>query len=286
MHRTSCFLVFFIMYAQSYLQAQDAPILASEKWGKGIGLQQPESIIFDAKNGCFYVSNGKKFAPGTDGFLSKFDKNGSLVQLKWVDSLSRPTGMALHKDQLWVADVNALKVVDTSSGKVLKTYPEPVKNSGLNDISINTKGELFVTASFTHSVLKMEGEELIVWLQDEAALEWANGIYAQDNQLLVGGTHLSRIDLSTKQILQLKTSPPIKDIDGLWPTYNGGYLLSTVENSALWYLDTEGKAAQLVKDDFYLGDLQFMTATSTVYVPRGDHKDGIYFVAAFKLKFP
>ncbi|SHG48666.1 hypothetical protein [Flagellimonas flava] len=280
-------LTLLIIFVGCGQEKSTAPEISQmEKWGGGLGLSSPESVVFDAQNHCLYVSNGKQFAPGTEGFISKFHKNGKLEQLKWVDSLSRPTGMAIHNNRLWVADVNALKVIDISTREVVKSYPEPIKNSGLNDVAINPGGEVYVTASFIHSVFKVEGDSLKTWIQDAEQLQWANGILATKEEVIVGGTQLSGIDIQTKTIRNLPTDPPIKDVDGLWPDGQGGFLISTVEGTGLWHLDTAGKSSLLSQGGDYLGDLQYLPETRTLYLPRGDHEAKRYYLAVFGLKFP
>ncbi len=258
----------------------------TEKWGEDVGLIKPESVVFDVGNECLYISNGQQFAPGTDGFISKFNKDGQLEELKWVSDLSRPTGMAIHNNQLWVADVNQLKVIEIASGKVVKSYSEPIKNSGLNDVAINSRGEVYVTASFIHSVFKVEGDSLKPWVQDEEQLQWANGIYALDQEVLVGGTHLASIDIKTKAIRKIETNPPVVDMDGLWPDGLGGYYLSTVEGTALWHLDAQGKSTRLDQGGDYFGDLQYVKETATLYVPRGNHTAQRYYLEVVTLVKP
>ncbi|MEM8999462.1 MAG: hypothetical protein AAGB24_04290 [Bacteroidota bacterium] len=260
--------------------------LRSEKWGKGAGMMNVESVVFDTKNNNLYVSNGENYAPGTKGFISKFNANGELDALKWVDKLSRPTGMAIHNDQLWVVDVDQLKVIDLTIGKVVKSYPEPVEHSALNDVAINPKGEVFVTASFEHAVFKLEGDTLKFWVQDKKRLKWANGIFATDHEVWVGGAWFSAINIDTKEIREIKSNPPIQDIDGLWPDGKVGYILSTVDGSSLWHLDAQGKSTLLEQGGDYFGDLQYVPENTLLYVPRGDHKEKRYYLAVFKLEQP
>nr|WP_299387573.1 hypothetical protein [Allomuricauda sp.] len=257
-----------------------------QKWGEGLGLTKPESVVFDEKHNCLYVSNGEKFAVGTTGFISKFSGDGTLEQLKWAEGLSRPTGMALLNGQLWVADVDQLKVIDLSSGKVVKRFVEPIKNSGLNDVTINASGEVFVTASFIHAILKVEADTLVPWMQDQKLLEWANGIFAVDEEVLVGGTHLVAIQSDTKKTRTLKTEPLIQDIDGIWADGNGGYVLSTVAGGSLWHLDEHGKATSIDQGGDYFGDLHFVPETSVLYIPRGNHEAKRYYISRYKLELP
>ncbi len=280
--------LFFCFMLGASAQKETFPLVISESnpWGKDIGLSKPESIVFDRINQCFYISNGQKMALGTDGFISKFNDKGELLKLKWLDSLSRPSGLSIYNNVLWVADVYELKVIDIATGKMVKSFPEPIKSSGLNDVAISIQGEVFVTASFIHAVLKVEEESLILWAQDEKLLQWANGILVNDKDVLVGGTQLTAIHRNTKSLRMLKTNPPIQDIDGLWTDDQGGYFLSTVEGKGLWHLDTYGKSTLLDQGGDYFGDLQFMVETNSLLVPRGNHKEKNYYISAFTLELP
>ena len=283
-------LVLLSLFLVEALLAQDQhafPIITqSTVWGQDAGLIKPESVVFDEKNSCFYLSNGEQYAVGTSGFISKFNPEGELIDLKWSDGLNRPTGMAIYKNQLWVADVNRLVVIDIKSGNVANSYQEPVEKSGLNDVAISKTGEVFVTASFIHAVFKVEGDSLKLWVQDEEKLQWANGIIVSDRLLLVGGTNLTSIDIESKTYNILPSSPSIQDIDGVWTDGADGYLLSTVEGKTLWHLSSAGKSTMLDRGNDYYGDLEYVVESERLYIARGNHDNNRYYLGVFTLQIP
>ena len=255
----------------------------SNDWLKNKGLINIESIVYDKSRDVFFVTNGKNYKPGTDGFISKIAKDGSLIDLKWVTSLSRPTGMAIYDSILYVADVNALILIDINNGEIIDRIIEPVPNSGLNDVSVNQIGEVFVSASFVHSVFKLENRKLELFLKDNEKLKWANGLFAENNRLLVGGLGISIIDLNTRAISKIDLKPDIKDFEGIAADGQGGYFLTTVENSSLYHFDGLHRVTRLLENDAYFGDLEFNTTNNTLYIPRGNRSTGDFFVTSLSV---
>ena len=258
-------------------------ISSTNNWVKNKGLLNIESIVYDEANGCFYSTNGTDYSLGTNGFISKISDNGNLLDLKWIKNLNRPTGMAIHDSLLYVADINSLIVINTRSGKVLDNYLEPIANSGLNDVSINKNGEVYVTASFIHSIFKLVGGKLIVWNQDEEKLKWANGLLATNTELLVAGLHINTINIGSKSIAQFKLKPPVKDFEGIVSDGLTGYFLTTVENSGLFYLNEHGRINKLMEGNDYFGDLEFDSSLKKLYIPRGNKNSNEFFITVLTM---
>lgn len=256
-------------------------ISLKQDWIYSDGLESVESVVYDKENQVLYASNGKDYKPGKDGFISKISIEGKLLELNWVSGLNRPTGMAIHKGKLYVGDVNSLLIIDTKQGRILQRIKEPIENSGLNDVSINQKGEVFVTASFVHSVFKLEEDKLERWLQDEEKLKWANGIVAGEEQITVGGLDLFSIDISSKKITQIDLNPFVQDFDGIAKNEANEYFLTTVDNSALWFMDDKAQVTKLIKDDAYFSDLSYVPSLSKIFVARGNKEVGQYFISSY-----
>jgi len=93
-------------------------------WETDSLLDLPESAIFDAKNNLIYVSNiGGKFSRHDgNGFISKLDLNGNIVDLKWATGFDSPQGLGLFNNKLYVADMNRVLVVDIQTGKIEKEF--------------------------------------------------------------------------------------------------------------------------------------------------------------------
>lgn len=256
-------------------------ISSTKDWIRDGGLLNIESIIYDEINQVFYATNGLNYEPGTNGFISKISENGNLQELKWIENLNRPTGLAIQDSLLYVADVNSLVVINTRNGKIVEKFLEPIANSGLNDVAISENGKVYVSASFVHAIFRLNNGKLELWSQDEQKLEWANGLIAHDQQIIVAGLSLSAISIDSKKITQIELSSPIKDFDGIVPDGLGGYFLTTVENSGLFHLNEQHNVTKLLEDDVYFGDLAFNSDRNEIYIPRGHKKTGEFFITVF-----
>ena len=114
------------------------------------GFSHPESVFVN--KGEVYVSNiGEKLEPmakDNDGFISKLDKNGKVVELKWIENLNAPKGMNVIGNTLYVVDIDTLKGFDIKSKKEVLNIPV----SGavfLNDIVVLDKNTLLVSDTGT-----------------------------------------------------------------------------------------------------------------------------------------
>ncbi len=118
----------------------------SELWETDTLLMTPESVIYDKKRDIFYVSN-LNFEPRKkdgNGFISKIDKDGKIVELRWIEGLSSPKGMAIVGDNLFTADVDEVIVMDINNGRINRKIPiEGAKM--LNDITSDTDGNLYIS---------------------------------------------------------------------------------------------------------------------------------------------
>ena len=156
------------------------PLPTSNPSKLAIGIERdatdpPGPEYFDRKRECIYVSNGKDYGLGKDGFLSKISLQGEVIELKWIKNLNRPTGMAIYGDRLYVADVNALLIIDLNVNAVVGRIEVPIQY-GINDVSVGANGVVLVTASALHAVLKLMEQRLEILAQDAEILQWANGI--------------------------------------------------------------------------------------------------------------
>jgi hypothetical protein len=258
-------------------------INSTNDWMKNKGLLNVESIEYDKKQQVFYASNGLNYKPGIDGYISKISMDGSPLALEWVAGLNRPTGMAIFDSILYVADVNVLVLININNGKIIERVSEPIANSGLNDVAITKNGEVFVSASFVHAILKLNSGKLEIWLRDEEKLKWANGLVAEEDRIIVGGLDLSSISLDSKHLTKIELNTSVQDFDGMVSDGFGGYFLTTVESSSLFYFDGKTCIYKLKEESAYFGDLAFNPDGNKLYVPRGNKTTAEYFITEMKM---
>ena len=117
-------------------------------------LETPESAHYDADLDVWFISN-------INGNASQHDGNGYIVRVP-ADSttsltmfaeggkngvkLDAPKGIATTRDELWVADIDVVRVFDKRTGKPLETINlRPMKATFLNDVVVGSDSAVYVT---------------------------------------------------------------------------------------------------------------------------------------------
>lgn len=180
-------------------------------WATDTILKVPESVLVDDKENCIWVSNidGASTAKDGKGSISKLSKSGTPIHLEWLTGLNAPKGMAKYKQELYVADLTELVVIDIKKATIIKKIP--IEGSVfLNDVTVNNKGAVFVSDSRTGKVHRYENN--IVSLEIEN-LQGPNGLLSIEDQLLI---------LDRGSLLSLSPSGAISKImDGMDPSTDG-----------------------------------------------------------------
>jgi len=118
------------------------------------GFATPESVLHDAAADVYFVSNinGGPLDRDDNGFISRLSPAGEVLALKWIDgaaegvTLNAPKGMILRHDTLFVADIDAVRLFDRTSGAALGDWPLDGA-AFLNDLAVSPDGTLYVTDS-------------------------------------------------------------------------------------------------------------------------------------------
>lgn len=130
----------------------DAPVAVIDR-----GLATPESVLWDAAHGVWFVSNinGSPNAKDDNGFILRFGPNGekldSLPFINGADDdivLHAPKGLALVGDTLWVTDIDAMRAFHAVTGMPIATVDlAPLGATFLNDVAAAEDGTLYITDS-------------------------------------------------------------------------------------------------------------------------------------------
>ena len=83
-------------------------------WASDTLLRTPESVFFDKGRKVLYVSNVNlnPWEKDGNGFISKMDLEGNIIELKWIVGLSSPTGMGISGSSLYIADTDEIVQAD------------------------------------------------------------------------------------------------------------------------------------------------------------------------------
>jgi hypothetical protein len=215
-----------------------------------VGLETPESVLYDAVDDVYLVSNinGQPLAMDDNGFISRIAPDGRVLQLKWIDgaspdvTLNGPKGMGLKGDTLFVADIDAVRLFNRSTGAPLGT--RPIRGATfLNDVAVGPDGTVYVTDSGlkagpqgfaptgSDAVYKFDGTGRAVAVARDTSLERPNGVLAEQGKLTVvafGSNAVYELGLATGQRTNLPR-PATGSLDGVVRLPDGSLLVSSWE---------------------------------------------------------
>lgn len=117
------------------------------------GFSTPESVLWDAAQAVWFVSNinGSPSARDGNGFISRLTSDGAVDSLHWVLSgrggvlLNGPKGLAIVGDTLWVTDIDAVRGFNRKTGAPVASVEFGNQAKFLNDIAAGPDGTLYIT---------------------------------------------------------------------------------------------------------------------------------------------
>ena len=191
------------------------------------GFNNPESVIYHQSSNTLFVSNvnGSPVEKDGNGYISKMLLDGTILRKQWVIGLNAPKGLAIYNDTLYVADIDALVVIDIPSGTISNTYKVDDAKF-LNDVAANNQGEIFVSDMLLNRIHRLSSDQFNIWLESPE-LENPNGLHAEGDHLILGAWgvmtdgfateipgHLKSISLQDKSITSLG-GDPIGNLDAV-----------------------------------------------------------------------
>ncbi len=248
-------------------QAQDAPRL-EQAWLTQ-GLRTPESVLFyqHEDESFLFVSEIEGDASAVDGQggIAKLSLDGRILDQNWVRGLNAPKGMAWQGNQLYVADITELVVINIDSAEIAYRVPVPGAVF-LNDVSVNVRGEIFVSDTRTNKVHRIVEREVETWQEDATS---ANGVYTLGSNLVLGaGDTLWLVDADQKRHpLAVGFEAPI---DGIEMTEPSEFLVSCWVG-LLYYVHADGRLTKLLDSrdpQVNTADIGYNPQAKVVYVPN------------------
>lgn len=238
-----------------------------KKWETEAVFKIPESVLFDKANNILYVSNieGKDtWAADGKGSISKMGTDGKNIVVDWVTGLNAPKGMGLYNGKLYVADPTDIVVINIDSAKIEKRIPV-AGAVGLNDITVDKDGVVFVSDSEGKKIYKMNGDTAELYYdrlkQPNGVLMYANTFYLLDS----GSMYKMNMDKSLNKI----TEGLQGGTDGVEP-FTGNDFIVTGWDGVIYYVYEDGKKEKLLdrrSKEIKSADIAVDTATRTVFVP-------------------
>jgi len=239
-----------------------------QKWESDTLFKVPESVLFDDKNKVLYVSNidGKEpWATDGKGSIGKLGLDGKIINAEWVKGLHAPKGMGIYDDKLYVADMKQVIVIDILSGQIVQKI-NVYNAGGLNDITIDASGVIYVTDSKGMKLFKIETNNAVMVID---SLAGPNGVLIRGRDLFItnaGG--LYQVNPLTKSIAKIADGME-GGTDGIAHIKDEDFIISCWAGT-VWYLNGDGRK-EMVFDGKSIGkntaDIGWDPASRTLFVP-------------------
>ena len=253
-----CLLTAFLVQAQKHQLVKI--------WETDSSLKVPESVLFDGKGQVLYVANieGNAAAKDGKGSIGKVGLDGKILQQEWVSGLHAPKGMALYKNNLYVADVDAVVVIDTKTGTINRRIPVPGAVF-LNDLSIDKKGVIYVSDSRAAKVHRIKNDVATLFLEN---LKNPNGVLVQGKNLYV---------LNSGEVLKADAKGNLQKVaeglesrtDGI-ENIKGKDFIVSCWSGVVYYVNADGSSEQLLdtrEQKINSADIGYDRKNRIVYVP-------------------
>jgi sugar lactone lactonase YvrE len=241
-----------------------------KKWETDANLLTPESVLYDQANNVLYVSNinGQAGDKDGNGSVGRVGVDGKIQEAEWVKGLDAPKGMGLYKGLLYVADLTKVVVIDTKTGQKVRDIELPGAQF-LNDITVDSKGNIYVSDSSGKKVYQITDNTPSVWLESNI-LERPNGLLAHQNKMYLIDMPTGIFYLVNNKSKELvKQSEGLIGGDGIVPVGGGDFLISNW-NGEVSYVTADGKVKKLIDtkaEKINAADIEFIPALNLLLVP-------------------
>lgn len=249
-----------------------------------IGLQTPESVLYDEQADVYIVSsiNGGPTDRDDNGFISRVRPTGEVESLKWIDgatdavTLNAPKGLAVHGDTLFVSDIDSVRAFHRTSGQPLGA--RGVRGATfLNDLAVGSDGALYVTDTGVDGSFAPTGTDAVhrftasgvESVASGAQLGAPNGIVVDGDALIMvgfGGNAVQRIPLDGGAAVQIATLPA-GQLDGLVRLSDGSLLVSSWEGQSVYRVAPDGQISTVADGVEGPADIGFDTQRHRLLIP-------------------
>jgi len=132
------------------------------------GLRNPAGVLVDPVTDAYYISNENGGASDHDnnGFITKLDRNGKMINLKFIEggqpsvTLDAPKGLAIVDKVLYVSDIDKVRGFELASGRPLggidlTGFPVDF----LTGLATDGEGVLYISDSGADTIFKVNLRE-------------------------------------------------------------------------------------------------------------------------------
>ena len=240
-------------------------------WETDTLFNKPESAVFNPEDGMIYVSNinGEYLARDGNGFISRIDTNGNILNLKWIEGLDNPQGLGIYKNNLYAADIDRVVMIDISKAQISRIYYADSARF-LNDITVDKDGIVYISDSMENKIYRIKDDSIQVFLED-SFLDNPNGLLALDNGLFVmnfiAGV-INHVNLDENTYTQFADG--ILNCDGIVSDGQDGYFVTGAWQGEIFHLSPSGEKTLLLdlgKEKTITADIGYIPEHHMLLVP-------------------
>lgn len=240
--------------------------------------------MHDEQADVYLVSSlaGKPLEKDGNGFISRIKPDGTVDALRFIEGgknkveLNAPKGMAIAGDELYVADIDAVRVFDRRTGEPKRSVA--IKGATfLNDVAVAPDGKVYVTDTGLEqygpyvepngkdAVHRIDGKRVEA-IASGKELGNPNGLIADGSGVLVVNKtgELMRLDLAGKRGVVVKL--PKGSLDGVVQT-ESSVLISSWDAKAVFARRADGKVEPVVEKVTSPADIGYDAKRKRVLIP-------------------
>jgi hypothetical protein len=191
------------------------------------GFVSPESVIHDLDTDEYLVSNvGGPPVVENHGFISRVSPAGTILDLRWIQdgvngvTLHGPKGLSLHRNELYVADVDTLRIVNRHTGAPIRSIPirNPFAPAALflNHVVVTNSGKAYISDQLNGAIFTVDPQGYASLLASAPQLGNPDGFLVNDGELswvTFFGHEVRRLAASGKIVMEAPL--PIVNVTGL-----------------------------------------------------------------------
>ncbi len=247
------------LFALSAALLMTFPAAAETRVIANVGLNGSESARHDPYGDVILVTNLGERGSANNGFISRFDPDGRLITLKWIEggkngvTLIDPLGIFIRGEMLYVADTDTVRRFNRTTGAPMGDTPVPGAVR-LNDLSVDQYGEILVTDSGNDdepgAIYRISAAGKVSdFAPRNPALERPNGIaHMPDGSIVYGGRGVNLVFRDKRGKILREVTLPTGRFDGIIPLADGALLVSSQDGKLVYRLPPTGKAEIVAKD--------------------------------------
>jgi hypothetical protein len=253
------------------LAADSGPVTVS-------GFVSPETVIHDVLTDVYLVSNvGGPPVTINHGFISRVSPDGTVLDPRWIQdgvngvTLHGPKGLCLHRAELYVADVDTLRIFSRFTGAPIRDVPipNPFAPSGatppigapgalfLNHVVVAENGTAYISDQLNSAIFQVDlvGNASVLvsgpqlgnpdgLMLDDGELTWVTFFGHEVRRMTRSGSILTEAALPAVDVTGLALGPnPLPQgalmLDG-YTQYDGNLLVSSWVTGKVYRIGRSG----------------------------------------------